>query len=183
MLTIHPCLPGRRAGIVVVAVLLVGCTPTPASPTPQPVATRAPLSSPVGVASPAPAVAPSPSPGLLASPSPSVGAVPSPSAVTGGSTVDMNNELRFDPPVLTVPRGTTVTWLNTSSIQHTVTDDASKAQNKADAALPAGAEPWDSGNIDPGGRYQHTFDVAGTYKYFCIPHETAGMLGTIVVTG
>jgi plastocyanin len=95
----------------------------------------------------------------------------------------MTNELRFDPPTLMVPRGTTVTWVNTGGIQHTVTDDPSKAQNKADAELPAGALPWDSGNLDPGKTSEHTLDVVGTYKYFCIPHETAGMLGTIVVTG
>jgi plastocyanin len=30
---------------------------------------------------------------------------------------------------------------------------------------------------------RHTFDVPGTYQYFCIPHEMAGMTGTVVVTG
>jgi plastocyanin len=35
--------------------------------------------------------------------------------------------------------------------------------------------------IEAGGSYQHTFDIAGTYEYFCIPHEGAGMIGTVEV--
>jgi plastocyanin len=57
------------------------------------------------------------------------------------------------------------------------------AANKADAALPSGAQAWNSGDINPGQTFTHTFDTPGTYKYFCIPHEVAGMTGTIVVTG
>ncbi len=95
----------------------------------------------------------------------------------------MTDALRFEPAALTVRRGATVTWRNTSATMHTVTDDPGKAANKADAALPEGAQPWDSGNINPGQTFQHTFDTPGTYKYFCTPHEAAGMLGTINVTG
>jgi plastocyanin len=94
----------------------------------------------------------------------------------------MTDALRFDPVTLTVPRGTTITWRNTSQVMHTVTDDPSKALNPADTLLPAGAQAWDSGTIDPTRTFTHTFDVAGTYKYFCQPHEAAGMIGTIVVT-
>jgi plastocyanin len=105
--------------------------------------------------------------------------------VTGGSapTVTMTNALRFEPATLTVPRGTTVTWLNATSMDHTVTDDPAKAANKADVALPTGGQAWDSGTIAPGQRFQHTFDTPGTYRYVCIPHEAAGMVGTITVTG
>jgi plastocyanin len=94
----------------------------------------------------------------------------------------MTDALKFDPATLTVAKGTTVTWRNASQTAHTVTDDASKASNSADAALPSGAQAWDSGNLNPGQTFTHTFDVPGTYKYFCIPHETAGMTATIVVT-
>jgi plastocyanin len=89
---------------------------------------------------------------------------------------------RFQPSVLTIPAGTTVTWTNTASVVHTVTDDPSKAFNSADAALPAGAQPWDSGGISPGQTYTQTFTTPGTYQYFCILHESLGMLGTITVT-
>lgn len=104
------------------------------------------------------------------------------SAPTGGATVKMTNSNQFDPATLTIAKGTTVTWDNISSTAHTATFDPSKAVNKADAALPAGVTPFDSGMIQPGTKWSHAFAAAGTYKYFCIPHESMGMLGTITVT-
>ena len=104
----------------------------------------------------------------------------SPSATA--PTVQLTDTLKFDPETVTVARGTTVTWRNTSQLVHTVTDDPSKAANAADAQLPGGAPAWDSGNLNAGQTFTHTFDVPGTYKYFCQPHETAGMVGTVVVT-
>jgi plastocyanin len=99
------------------------------------------------------------------------------------SAVSMTeNPYRFQPVMLNVPAGTAVTWTNTGSEPHTVTADPSKAANRADASLPAGVEPWDSGLLTGGQSYSHTFTVAGTYKYFCIPHEALGMVATITVT-
>jgi plastocyanin len=88
---------------------------------------------------------------------------------------------RFQPMLFTVPAGTTVTWTNTAHDQHTVTDAASRATNSADAALPAGAQGWDSGPINSGQAFSHTFTTPGTYKYFCTIHESLGMLGTVTV--
>jgi plastocyanin len=34
----------------------------------------------------------------------------------------------------------------------------------------------------PGAVFEHTFRVAGTYRYICVPHELAGMIGTVIVT-
>jgi plastocyanin len=98
------------------------------------------------------------------------------------SAVTMTDDpYRFQPATLTIPAGTTVTWTNTATAEHTVTADPSKALNSADVSLPAGAQPWDSGAVDAGQTFTHTFTVAGTYKYFCIPHESLGMVGTIIV--
>jgi plastocyanin len=94
----------------------------------------------------------------------------------------MTDANQFVPANLTVPRGATVVWTNTGQVQHTVTDDQAKAVNKADAVLPPGAQPWDSGLINAGQSYSHTFDVAGQYTYFCIPHESLGMIGRITVS-
>jgi plastocyanin len=183
--------------IVVISTLLliIGCS-APAQPTaataPPPPAVTAPASSPVvAAASPSPAVAASPSP-AVASPSPAI-AVASPSSsvvasaspsITGASapTIQLTDTLKFDPSSLTVPRGTTVTWRNTSQLVHTVTDDPAKAATATDAQLPAGVQSWDSGDLNPGQSYSHLFDTPGTYKYFCQPHETAGMLGTVIVS-
>ncbi len=101
----------------------------------------------------------------------------------GGSTttVKMTDDNKFSPDTVTISKGGTVTWQNSSSTVHTATCDASKVANKADVALPDGAQPFDSGLIQAGQSWSHTFDVAGTYKYTCIPHETLGMHGTVIV--
>jgi plastocyanin len=63
-----------------------------------------------------------------------------------------------------------------------VTDDPAKAATATDAQLPAGGQSFDSGDLNPGQSYSHLFDTPGTYKYFCQPHETAGMLSTVIVS-
>lgn len=98
-------------------------------------------------------------------------------------TVEMTDQNRFDPANLTVPKGSIVVWKNASKVEHTVTTDATKATDQANAAVPAGAQAWDSGDILAGESYQRPFDVPGTYRYFCRHHESAGMVGTIIVTG
>jgi plastocyanin len=42
---------------------------------------------------------------------------------------------------------------------------------------------WDEGTgaVQSGQSYVHTFETAGTHGYFCVPHEAAGMVGTVVV--
>ena len=99
----------------------------------------------------------------------------------GGTVIGMTDDLSFDPEEVTIRVGETVTWRNTSSVDHTATDDPSKAQDAANAVLPEGAEPWDSGTIEPGAEWSHTFDVPGEYTYFCIPHEAAGMVARLTV--
>jgi len=98
----------------------------------------------------------------------------------------------FRPETLEVTAGTTVTWLNTNKQGHSVT--------AYEAGLPEGAEYFASGGFDSeqaareawanstngtlfeGQTYEHTFEVPGEYPYFCIPHESGGMVGTVVVT-
>ena len=46
----------------------------------------------------------------------------------------------------------------------------------------ASAGEFDSGLVNAGVSFKHTFDVAGDYKYICTPHEAMGMIGTIKVT-
>jgi hypothetical protein len=42
-------------------------------------------------------------------------------------------------------------------------------------------KPFHSGDIAPGSRFSHTFDVPGIYYYVCLPHEEMGMVGIVVV--
>ncbi|WP_435195385.1 plastocyanin/azurin family copper-binding protein [Natronomonas sp. EA1] len=96
---------------------------------------------------------------------------------------------RFEPRELTVSVGDTVVWGNTGSRSHSVTayegeipDDASYFASGGFDSEDAALEGWPSkGGVDPGETYEHTFSVAGTYGYYCIPHEAANMVGTIVV--
>lgn len=99
---------------------------------------------------------------------------------------------RFDPKRVEVSVGDSVAWGNTGSRPHTVT--------AYEDQLPAGATYFASGGFDSeqaardgwfdgeggvasGETYEHTFDTAGTFGYFCIPHEAADMVGTVVVDG
>lgn len=96
--------------------------------------------------------------------------------------VNMNNALKFVPDVITIKAGTTVEWRNVESYPHSVTADKSIAANPANVELPRGAKAFNSGRIDGGNSWQYTFTIPGIYRYFCIPHEDARMLGTVVVS-
>lgn len=88
----------------------------------------------------------------------------------------------FDPDRITVAAGTTVEWKNVGEQPHGATDDSTIALRAGDAAYPAGAKPFDSGILPPGQSFTYTFEVPGTYKYVCLPHEFGGMTGEVIVT-
>jgi plastocyanin len=107
-------------------------------------------------------------------------------ALAQGKTVDvaMKNSPKglFAPATVNISAGDTVTWTNGGVITHTVTFDPSKAMTASDVVLPAGATPFDSGDMEEDATYSHTFTVKGTYKYVCKYHEMMGMVGTVVVS-
>jgi plastocyanin len=113
--------------------------------------------------------------GAAAAP-PAEGQQPRPAAV-----VEMSDRLVYEPATLRIQPGQTVTWRNTTQLVHTVTADPARAIVPAHASVPRGAATFDSGDIPPGGEFTHTFEVPGTYRYFCVPHELASMIGTIEV--
>lgn len=84
-------------------------------------------------------------------------------------TVRMEDNF-FDPATITVEPGTTVTWIQSGNNTHTTTSYDGL---------------WDSGMIEggSGGTFSFTFEEPGTYDYFCIPHESLGMIGSVTVTG
>jgi plastocyanin len=91
-------------------------------------------------------------------------------------------KMRFIPDTVTIKAGDTVKWTNPHNISHTVTFDPSKAATAANAALPPGVAPFDSGPLEEEGTFSHTFTEKGTYKYVCVYHEAMGMVGTVVVS-
>lgn len=97
--------------------------------------------------------------------------------------VRMDNRLRFLPDTVRIRAGEAVRWENTSDLVHTVTADPAMAALESSVSLPAGAGPFHSGDLAPEAVYVRVFRVPGTYKYFCVPHERAGMVGWVVVEG
>lgn len=97
----------------------------------------------------------------------------------------------FNPPSVTVSVGEEVVWRNTSSRGHTVTAYADDIPEEAEFFASGGFESEAAarkaynqnvgGLIDSGQSYSHTFEVPGEYRYLCIPHESQGMVGTVVV--
>jgi plastocyanin len=110
-----------------------------------------------------------------------IASAPSIAAEPPAGVVRMTKSKTFEPRTITVKPGATVVWKNESDLTHSVTDEPALAISAQDAALPAGAEGFNSGLIPPGKDFTYIFKVPGTYRYFCIPHEEAGMLGTVIV--
>ncbi|MGD8684112.1 MAG: cupredoxin domain-containing protein [Chloroflexota bacterium] len=85
---------------------------------------------------------------------------PSPLEPTAVSIVD----LTFEPATIEVDAGASVTWTNEDSVPHTVT---------------ARTDDFNSGVMQEGGTFTHTFDEPGAFDYFCAIHPS--MTGTVVV--
>lgn len=82
--------------------------------------------------------------------------------------------IQFNPQQISISQGTTVTWTNQeTNIQHTTTSDSK-----------TGSETWDSGILQPGQSFNHTFTHPGTYSYHCTVHPmmTASVQVTAVST-
>jgi plastocyanin len=97
-------------------------------------------------------------------------------------TIIIRRDIAFEPAALTIPVGSIVAWHHMAEHVHTITADPAKAQMPERITLPEGAAPFDSGDLFSGQRWVHTFDMAGTYTYFCRYHEMDEMLGVITVT-
>lgn len=85
-----------------------------------------------------------------------------------GATEIVISDFAFTAPTITIDRGATVRWRNTTSNFHTVTPDG----HSAFAARQTTTR---------GQTFETRFDTPGRYRYFCEPHRTLGMTGEIVV--
>jgi plastocyanin len=70
----------------------------------------------------------------------------------------------FGPATLTVPVGTSVTWINRDDIPHTVVSTDGVFKSKV---------------LDTDEKFSFTFSKAGTYPYFCSIHPK--MTGKVIV--
>ncbi len=90
-----------------------------------------------------------------------------------------DSERHFDPHVVWVETGGRVTWTNESG-SHSTT--AYHADNGEPQLAPDGAAAWDSGVLsEQGTAFEHAFETEGVYHYYCTPHETGGMIGSVIV--
>jgi plastocyanin len=92
---------------------------------------------------------------------------PPPGGTTGPDYKPVAVEIKdfaFSPPTITVAIGTTVTWTNQDSVNHTVTSKT-------------GA--FESGTLSNGSSFSFTFNTAGDYEYHCSIHT--GMVGQVIV--
>jgi plastocyanin len=79
------------------------------------------------------------------------------------ATVRMQN-IAFVPLEVTITVGETVRWVNDDIVPHTTTSG-----NPGDA--DAGSL-WNSGLMGGGASFEHTFNEAGEFVYFCEVHPT-----------
>jgi pseudoazurin len=95
-------------------------------------------------------------------------AVPLQFALAGETHTITARSTAYDPVVLKIEPGDTVTWTNMGG-----------HFNLFEAGLiPEGAESWSS---SMGENVSRTFDVEGVYVYQCPPHFAMGMVGAIIV--
>lgn len=95
--------------------------------------------------------------------------------VTNGS------DYYFNPIGLYVTSRTTVTFRNKSG-RHSSTAYKKGTASAQVTRIPTNAAAWNSGILsEQGATFKHTFETAGTYDYFCIPHKSLGMVARIVV--
>ncbi len=90
-------------------------------------------------------------------------------APAAGITVRVGDNF-FEPALITVNVGDTVTWVREIGIHSVTADDGSFEQ-------PLGSN-WST--------FSHTFTRAGTFRYYCVAHgglNGVGMAGTVIVQG
>jgi plastocyanin len=90
-----------------------------------------------------------------------------PEAVAGAVMVSLVDN-RFNPAKITVPVGTTVTWVNEGGNWHNLACADAKFRT---AALKSGES------------FSHRFDQPGTFRVVCTLHARQGMTQTVEVTG
>lgn len=103
------------------------------------------------------------------------------------TVVRMTGDLVFEPARVVVSVGDIVGWQTIGQPEHTVTTYEERIPGEAAyfasggfASEDAARDGFPGGSIEATEWYTHTFEVTGTYEYFCVPHERT-MTGTVVV--
>lgn len=89
--------------------------------------------------------------------------------------VGPDGDFVFDPARVWVDPGTTVAFVWESDTHNVVVSDGPQESDWV------GSPNAPRETHDAGYEYSHTFDVEGTYDYYCDPHRGAGMVGAVLV--
>ena len=94
--------------------------------------------------------------------------------------------LNFDPATLSIHVGDTVMWVWVTP-GHSVVSGTATSNPPAETPDGKFCSPNNTNCASPplgntGDTYQHTFNTAGSFPYYCMPHGTLGMTGTIQVS-
>ena len=96
----------------------------------------------------------------------------------------------FEPETITIAAGDTLVWTNETAEAHTVTAVEESLPEDATYFASGGFSSEEEANVETnlaqgllteGETFEHEFPAAGTYRYYCIPHRSAGMTGTVIV--
>ena len=90
--------------------------------------------------------------------------------IAAGSSVPSSTKF-YEPPTLTISKGTGIIWKNADSTLHTVTSGSAEGGESGTV--------FDSSYMAAGKTFQWTFSNAGTFDYYCILHPF--MKGQVVV--
>jgi plastocyanin len=77
------------------------------------------------------------------------------------ATIEMSG-FSFGPASVRVKAGDMVEWRNKSPFTHSVSADP--ARFPGNVSIPAGATPFDSGQLGAGQIFRHSFTTPGTYR-------------------
>ena len=94
--------------------------------------------------------------------------------VTAATVPVAIDEFFFDGKVVAIAAGDTVTWRNLGFMVHTSTS--------GEPGDPGAGSEWNSGLLNPGGQFSHTFNAPGVFDYYCDPHSNQ-MFGQVIVDG
>ena len=87
------------------------------------------------------------------------------------------SKLAFAPSTVTINAGDTVTWTLAHAKPHNIVFDPEAVPDGVSAEALSHKTYMNA----KGESVSTTFDIPGTYSYYCLPHKSAGMKGTVIV--